>query len=174
MSPTKTYHILEPDTFMKIRGDLAYDLFDDINKSVFDDKLRDVEIVWSNRLRRVAGRWEKKKNDTPCKIVLSSVLLTDQSRLVDTLAHEMCHVAVYMVDNKASIAHNDNWLYWVRKVIREYENIDIKRQHCYNIDDNACYMCSNCNHMHRLTEDLNFKLCKCSCGGVLLCTNKKD
>lgn len=169
----KAVYTLAPDSFMKLRTDMAHKMFDDLNKNVFDDRLRDVDIVWSNRLRRTAGRWEMPKNDKSCRIVLSSAMLTDAARLINTLAHEMCHVAVYQLDKKASGAHNDNWLHWTRKVMKEYNNIDISALHSYPLDVSASYVCSNCSLTHRLTEDaIDVNRCRCTCGGVLLFVNK--
>jgi predicted SprT family Zn-dependent metalloprotease len=170
---SEAVYTMVSDSFMKSRADIAHEMFNDLNTNVFDARLRDVDIVWSDRLRRTAGRWEVPKNNKPCRIVLSTAMLTDETRLINTLAHEMCHVAVYQLDQKTSCAHNDNWLRWTRKVMKEYNDIDISALHSYPVDVSASYVCSNCSFVHRLTEEaIDVKRCRCTCGGALLFINK--
>ena len=93
-------------------------LFHLFNTTAFDTNLpADMEITWNPRLTKTAGlciqrriKLTKKSNSSICsqrnaepeeirasKIDLSTKVLDSSDRLRDTLIHEMCHAAAWIV-----------------------------------------------------------------------------
>jgi predicted SprT family Zn-dependent metalloprotease len=74
-------------------------------------------IEWSARLTQTAGRthYSVRKTDDEdvyeAKIELASKVLDDEHKLRNTLAHEMCHVAVWILE-KDGTPHGDAFKRW--------------------------------------------------------------
>lgn len=103
------------------------------NDRVFDNKLKDVPVSWSKNLTKTAGYCRNRKmfvilvlcyttlilNLWYCfrgcvrkaEIQLSEKVLTSADRVRDTLVHELCHAAVWIVDGERS-HHGKVWKYW--------------------------------------------------------------
>ncbi|XP_067009842.1 DNA-dependent metalloprotease SPRTN [Anabrus simplex] len=77
-----------------------HDLFNEYSVLYFEDKLKDVKLVWSERMISCAGATEAKRNGA-IKVTLSSPILRLRPRkdLVETLLHEMIHAYLFVIDD---------------------------------------------------------------------------
>ncbi|KAG8200803.1 hypothetical protein JTE90_006384 [Oedothorax gibbosus] len=135
--------------FIKNRNAYGYRLFHYFNRKVFNNRLpSDTPVVWSDLLRRTAGKAHcKRVNDNySCKIELSSKVLTTFDRLRDTLLHEMCHAAVWIV-NHSRCCHGPLWQTWAKRCKIIFPKIDLPtRCHNYEIAYKYMYNCSKCHY----------------------------
>ena len=93
-------------SFKKLRNELTLKMFNIFNEEVFHNQLpRDFSLTWNNRLTRTAGycrhftRREEGLTSYESKIELSVKVVDTPARLRDTLVHEMCHAATWIIDN---------------------------------------------------------------------------
>ena len=97
-------------TYSKHKNDLVNILFHFFNNEAFESKLpTDMIVEWNARLTKTAGMCVQRKiNITKrqeefteevraSKIELSSKVLDSADRLRDTLVHEMCHAAAWII-----------------------------------------------------------------------------
>jgi len=73
-------------------------------------------LIWNKRLLRTAGFCAYKKNranpeDRTARIELSTKVCDSGERVRDTLIHEMCHAAVWLL-NGVNGGHGPYWKYW--------------------------------------------------------------
>lgn len=122
--------------FKQHRDELATRLFTLYNEKVFDNALpNDTKIEWNVKLRKTAGlcycskithrsgRVVRKVSGSfrfltvqpvwnfQARITLSTKVLDIPCRLRDTLIHEMCHAAAWIV-NQVSDGHGPYWKSW--------------------------------------------------------------
>jgi len=130
--------------FLQIREELAIDLVRAIDGQVMGGKLSastsatgGVKLEWSSRLRTAAGRahWNRVKSrplgETPeqhnLKIELSTKIITSEGfiptpclhnltieKLRNTLAHELCHCALWVIDKDPQSHHGKQFKQWSR------------------------------------------------------------
>ncbi|KAK3949675.1 SprT-like family-domain-containing protein [Pseudoneurospora amorphoporcata] len=98
-----------------------------------------IKLVWSKTLNTTAGRanWKKESITTrPSKqeankegkkevkhhasIELATKVLSTPERLFNTLAHEFCHLAVFMIDGVTTRPHGAEFKAWARRVNDEF------------------------------------------------------
>jgi predicted SprT family Zn-dependent metalloprotease len=75
-------------------------------------------------------------------IELSTKVLDRPARLRATLAHEMCHVAAWLVDGVARPPHGAAFRRWANRVTR-HARIDVTTCHRYAIAYRHRYQCTN-------------------------------
>lgn len=92
--------------FRKYRDELTARLFVLFNEKVFNNNLpRDFSITWNSRLTRTAGycrhftKRDKGMTSFESRIELSVKVVDTACRLRDTLVHELCHAATWVIDN---------------------------------------------------------------------------
>lgn len=92
-----------------VMQDLALATYGKVNAAAFGSRLStQPHIVWNNRLRSTAGRVQidvAAGAASDVLIELSPKLITSEPRLVNTLAHEMCHVAAWVLEGIATPRH---------------------------------------------------------------------
>ncbi|KAH9034187.1 SprT-like family-domain-containing protein [Lactarius pseudohatsudake] len=119
------------------RAAYAQSLFDDLNLSVFDGGLpATTTLVWSNRLLTTAGRarWRRSKEGMhTTSIELATKVLDSNERIRNTLSHEMCHLACWVINQDPKEGHGKVWKSWAAKVMRKRADIDISTRHNYEI-----------------------------------------
>ena len=93
-------------SFKKHRDELTYRLFKLFNEKVFNNYFQpDFSITWNARLTRTAGycrHFTKRENGLTIfesRIELSVKVVDTPCRLRDTLIHELCHAATWVIDN---------------------------------------------------------------------------
>jgi hypothetical protein len=131
----------------KIKHQLADNLVQELNENVFLGRLPEIPLEWSSRLLTTAGRAHRRRlqpGETlpQVRIELAEKILDDEGeqmyrpvscrvyradalrcflfvdRLNRTLAHELCHVATWIISGDLENPHGANFKAWGSKVNR--------------------------------------------------------
>ncbi|KYN34813.1 Acidic repeat-containing protein [Trachymyrmex septentrionalis] len=166
------------------KEELCKKLYQLYNEKVFDNKLpQDMSIEWNVRMRGTAGYCYNKKSMKgisgtiikSSRIVLATKILDTPDRLRDTLIHEMCHAACWIIDN-VSDGHGVFWTRWANKAIKTFPELPpIRRCHNYEIKTKYTYKCTNCGYSigrHSKSLDIEKKRCGYCYGKFELLINK--
>ena len=138
------------------KAELADFLFKLFNEQVFDNCLpHQMPLVWSKTLNKTAGRCICKRIrqagrvDRECSIELASKVLTSADRLRDTLIHEMCHAAVWLI-NEINGGHGQLFKSYGQMATRKYPELPlITRCHNYVIETKFAYICQSCSYQYK-------------------------
>ncbi|KAI2634573.1 hypothetical protein GGS21DRAFT_518432 [Xylaria nigripes] len=167
-----------------------------------------LRIVWSNKLLTTAGRasW-KSKTKSPkgppsqqpssappssqpaaaksivehyARIDLATKVLSNEADLLNTVAHEFCHIAVFLLHGNVTFAHGVEFKTFGRRVMASTAlqtprdrgvEIHITTRHDYKIDYRFVWRCEDCGtevRRHSRSVDPKRHRCgKCQ-GGVLV------
>ncbi|XP_037072312.1 acidic repeat-containing protein-like [Pollicipes pollicipes] len=149
--------------------ELARHLLRLINAEVFEDKLApDLEIKFNKRMLRTAGFCYSKQ--TACggatvrtaRIELSEKVVDSAERLRDTLVHELCHAAAWVVSGDRG-GHGPVWRGWAGRVQRRFPELPpVSRCHSYEIRCKYTYRCTRCGYSfgrHSKSLDTQRKVC---------------
>ncbi|GJQ86446.1 hypothetical protein Trydic_g10353 [Trypoxylus dichotomus] len=170
-------------TFKTSKEELARKLFNLYNDKVFNNSIpNDTLLEWSDRMRGTAGFCYCKKItrrtgtvERKARIVLATKILDSADRLRDTLIHEMCHAATWIV-NEISDGHGSFWKAWAAKAMRTFPELPpIKRCHDYTINTKYTYKCSSCGYSigrHSKSLDIERKRCGYCYGKFEIFINK--
>lgn len=135
-----------------------------------------VKIIWSRTLRSTAGRanWKRtvnKASGSPIKgegskyegvpgvsvqhfasIELAEKIIDREDRLVNTLAHEFCHLTNFMISGVRDNPHGASFKEWAAKVTNHLRNsntgnpvwrqVQVTTKHSYAIDHKYLWICS--------------------------------
>ncbi|XP_012214515.1 germ cell nuclear acidic protein isoform X2 [Linepithema humile] len=165
------------------KEELCKELYKLYNEKVFDNKLpRDMPIEWNVRMRGTAGYCYNKKTTKSLsgvarssRIVLATKILDTPDRLRDTLIHEMCHAAAWLINN-VSDGHGAFWTAWVSKAMKAFPELPpIRRCHDYDIKTKFTYRCTSCGYSigrHSKSLDIEKKRCGYCYGKFELLINK--
>jgi len=163
--------------FKKERVNITQHLYKEFNNVIFKDKLPvNLEIVWSKSLYKTAGRTklskkynkDSKKYIKIAKIELSYKVLDDIDKLRNTLVHEMCHVAVFLIDEIKEKKHGPHFKHWGEIVEGHYSDIEVTTYHSYNINFKYRYQCQECGHIFgRHSNSIDVNKVRCACKGKL-------
>ncbi|KAL0269412.1 UNVERIFIED_CONTAM: hypothetical protein PYX00_007155 [Menopon gallinae] len=170
--------------FKTKKEELAKKLFKLYNTEVFGNGLpEDMNFSWNIKLRGTAGYCYNKKiiKSTGQIIRLSRVefstkIIDRADRLRDTLIHELCHAASWVIDGVLD-GHGSVWTKWAHKAMERFPELPaIKRCHNYEIASKYTYKCTGCGYsINRHSKSINIERKRCGyCFGVLqLFINKK-
>ncbi|KAL7422332.1 hypothetical protein Q5752_002978 [Cryptotrichosporon argae] len=136
------------------RARIANALFAELDEKVFERKLGKLgagaHIEWSKRLLTTAGTATRSRTRGPegevverVKITLSDKVCTDQEAILSTVAHEMCHLAAWMISNERSNPHGKVFKSWGRKVMRVRKDIEVTTRHNYEIEYKYQWKCTD-------------------------------
>jgi predicted SprT family Zn-dependent metalloprotease len=136
-----------------------------------------VKILWNKRLTATAGLARFKGGALPSAIIeLSDKLLDGQERLLNTVAHEFCHVANILISGNLR-SHGSGFHAWGRACEAAFSDVGIKvtRTHNYSPKFEFIWTCTN----QECGEEIGYhgkrldpKTDRCGhCDGVLLQTN---
>ncbi|KYM89459.1 Acidic repeat-containing protein [Atta colombica] len=166
------------------KEELCKKLYQLYNEKVFDNKLpQDMSIEWNVRMRGTAGYCYNQKSVKgisgtiikSSRIVLATKILDTPDRLRDTLIHEMCHAACWIIDN-VSDGHGVFWTRWANKAIKTFPELPpIRRCHNYEIKTKYTYKCTSCGYSvgrHSKSLDIEKKRCGYCYGKFELLINK--
>nr|CAD7423274.1 unnamed protein product [Timema monikensis] len=171
--------------FAKVKEELCSKLFKLYNEQVFDNQLpHDMSVTWNVRMKKTAGYCYNRRivNSSGVKlrssrIVLSTKVIGTPDRLRDTLIHEMCHAAAWVVDDVRD-GHGPLWKKWAKRAIAQFPELPaIRRCHDYNIYTKFTYRCVNCAYSlgrHSKSLNLNTKRCGHCYGKFELLVNTKS
>ncbi|KAF9654294.1 hypothetical protein BDM02DRAFT_3106603, partial [Thelephora ganbajun] len=140
--------------------------FDDVNKIVFKNGLpSDTKLVWNARLLTTAGRarWHKNRHgEESSQIELATKILTCEERVRNTLSHEMCHLASWVIDKQPNEGHGQIFKKWGSRVMKAYPDIEITTRHTYEISYKYEWKCANCSKIYgRHSKSINPDECLC-------------
>ncbi|RKP36562.1 SprT-like family-domain-containing protein, partial [Dimargaris cristalligena] len=143
-------------------------LFHEFNRRVFNNRLPENMLVeWSVSLNKTAGRaytgWKVKNEERKCRVELATKVINRVERLQETLLHELCHCAVWIIDGKEE-GHGPMFKKWAQRAMQAYPNIPITTRHSYDIDYKYKYTCSNTScatvyGRHSKSIDMTKKVC---------------
>ena len=132
---------------------LVHEIYKFYNSQVFKNKLpENLSIKWSNRLNKTAGycylgsRMTGRdpvtglaKFERTARIELASKVIDDRFKLRDTLLHELCHAASYLIDGVKD-GHGKFFKKWGRHCNELLPDIPVvSRCHSYQINYKFVY-----------------------------------
>ncbi|XP_063228256.1 uncharacterized protein LOC134534116 [Bacillus rossius redtenbacheri] len=171
--------------FSKLKEELGIKLFQLFNEKVFDNKLpHDMPLEWNVRMKQTAGYCYSKRTLSSTgekirtsRIVLSTKVIATPDRLRDTLIHEMCHAAAWILD-MAKDGHGPRWKAWAKRASAAFPELPpIRRCHDYNIHTKFTYRCVGCGYSfgrHSKSLNLTVKRCGYCFGEFELLLNTKN
>jgi len=144
----------------------AQQLFDELNRDVFKGGLpKDTKLWWNNRLLTTAGRakWHRSRDGVQTsEIELADKILDCDERIRNTLSHEMCHLASWIIDGVPSEAHGKLWKAWAAKVQRKRPDIEVSTRHDYEISHPYQWKCEQCAKIYgRFSKSIEPDHCVC-------------
>lgn len=182
------------------KTDLAHEFLRTLDDGITDGAVHrmaastgGVKIIWSKTLRTTAGRaryrHERRRNsgnnnsngDTTnlhhASIELAEKIIDSEERLYNTLAHEFCHLANFMVSRVTSPPHGESFQAWGRKCerfVREHPDyarfdVHVTTTHKYQIDWKYVWACVDCGQTYgRQSNSIDPARVRCSiCMGML-------
>ncbi|XP_074653239.1 uncharacterized protein LOC141907482 [Tubulanus polymorphus] len=171
--------------FVKHRDELTTELMDLFCETIFKNQfpVDTVSVEWNVRLTKSAGLCYPRYQDRIKRlgrialISLSIKVCDTPDRTRDTLIHELCHAAVWIV-NGVKDGHGRVWKSWAARANHIFPELPIiERCHDYKIATKYTYRCLKCGYkINRHSKSLNVKESICGiCGGEFECLlNKKD
>ncbi|KAJ3299594.1 3-phosphoinositide dependent protein kinase-1 [Borealophlyctis nickersoniae] len=125
-------------------------LFKEFNRKVFDSRLpEDMEISWSVKLNKTAGRTYTSRQiidgewSYSARIELSTKVVDNEDKLRNTLIHEMCHAAAWLINKVNKPPHGDAFKYWGHRATQSFWDIEVTTCHSYEINYKFTYVCTN-------------------------------
>ncbi|KAI8983365.1 SprT-like family-domain-containing protein [Trametes punicea] len=126
--------------------------FKEVNEGVFDGGLPPgTELVWSNRLLSTAGRahWKRdREGRNLTSIELAEKILDCEERIRNTLSHEMCHLASWLISGAPDEQHGSIFKGWAQKVMRKRQDVEITTKHNYEINHKYRWKCEDCSKVY--------------------------
>ncbi|XP_072294263.1 germ cell nuclear acidic protein [Eucyclogobius newberryi] len=164
--------------FKQNKEELTSRLFTLYNASVFDEKLpTSMSVTWNKKMRKTAGfcitGQERGGGNRYARIELSEKVCDSADRLRDTLIHEMCHAATWLI-NGVRDGHGNFWKLYARKSTLVHPELPmVTRCHSYDIKYKFQYQCVRCqNTIGRHSKSLDTEKFACAlCRGKLVLLN---
>ncbi|KAI0382596.1 SprT-like family-domain-containing protein, partial [Hypomontagnella monticulosa] len=184
--------------FDATKEQLAQDFLCELDTRITDGQLArltkdtgGLHIAWSNTLNTTAGRahWKCKTQSTrvqrpdgstgevttqqhTASIELASKVLGNESDLLNTVAHEFCHLAVFMLNGKPKAAHGSEFKAWGARCGRVFgdRGIEVTTRHDYDIEFKYIWCCEGCkSEVKRHSRSVDTARQRCGrCRGVLV------
>lgn len=148
-----------------------------------------VKITWSKTLQKTAGRaqWKGERfrdregrvnTKHHASIELAERIIDDEYRLINTLAHEYCHLANYMISNVRDQPHGASFKQWglrCKEALKDHPvyggRINVTTKHTYKIDYKYVWSCVGCSQTYgRHSKSIDPNRSRCgnpSCNGRL-------
>ncbi|XP_054890664.1 germ cell nuclear acidic protein [Poeciliopsis prolifica] len=167
--------------FKKNKEELTNKLYQLYNTSVFDNKLpTNMSVTWNKKMRKTAGYCitgqEKGGGNRYARIELSVKVCDSADRLRDTLIHEMCHAATWLI-NGVRDGHGNLWRLYARKSTLMHPELPmVTRCHTYDITYKFQYQCKRCQNTigrHSKSLDTQKFVCALCTGQLVLLTPSK-
>ncbi|TKS72504.1 Acidic repeat-containing protein [Collichthys lucidus] len=167
--------------FKQNKEELTSKLYRLYNTSVFDSKLpADMSVKWNKKMRKTAGYCitgqERGGGNRYARIELSEKVCDSADRLRDTLIHEMCHAATWLI-NGVRDGHGNFWKLYARKSTLAHPELPmVTRCHSYDIKYKFQYQCTRCQNTigrHSKSLDTQRFVCALCTGQLVLLTPSK-
>ncbi|KAE8166140.1 SprT-like family-domain-containing protein [Aspergillus tamarii] len=155
-----------------------------------------VQIIWSKALQTTAGRanWKREKlrtegtlgtePQTPggslskhhASIELAERIIDDEDRLLNTLAHEYCHLANFIISNVHNNPHGASFKQWglkCKEALKDHPvyggRFEVTTKHSYKIDYKYVWSCVDCGQTYgRHSKSIDTTKSRCGkCKGLL-------
>ncbi|KAF9456798.1 SprT-like family-domain-containing protein [Collybia nuda] len=144
----------------------AQKLFTELNYVVFKNALpKETKLNWNKRLLTTAGRakWHRSRDGTQItEIELAEKILDCEERIRNTLSHEMCHLASWLIDDNPKEVHGRLWKAWANRVMRKRPEIEITTRHNYEISYPFEWKCEKCAKIYgRFSNSIRTEECVC-------------
>ncbi|KAI0762579.1 SprT-like family-domain-containing protein [Fomes fomentarius] len=127
-------------------------VFKDLNNAVFGGGIpAETKLEWNKRLLTTAGRahWHKSREGVhTTSIQLAEKILDCDERIRNTLSHEMCHLACWIIDDDPNENHGSLFKNWAKKVMRRRPEVEVTTRHSYEIKCKYEWKCSNCGKIY--------------------------
>lgn len=168
-------------SFKQNKDELTSKLYQLYNTSVFDSQLPvDMSVTWNNKMRKTAGYCisgqERGTGKRYARIELSVKVCDSADRLRDTLIHEMCHAATWLINNVRD-GHGPFWRLYARKAMLAHPELPmVSRCHSYDINYKFQYQCNRCKNTigrHSKSLDTTKFVCALCTGQLVLLTPSK-
>ncbi|KAF1762418.1 hypothetical protein GCK72_010680 [Caenorhabditis remanei] len=126
----------------KNREALLTKLVEILVRRVFSEIPSDMlKVTWNARLRKSAGQCRNHRHGNST-VEMSPVVCTTAERVRDTLIHEMCHAAVWVVDRLHKEGHGPGWKRWGARCSSTFKSLPfVERCHSYEIEAKFFYVC---------------------------------
>ncbi|XP_010185070.1 PREDICTED: acidic repeat-containing protein [Mesitornis unicolor] len=161
--------------FKKNKEELAQKLYWLYNTTIFEQKLPEkMVIIWNKKMRKTAGYCVTGQTEGPeakryARIELSEKVCDSAERLRDTLIHEACHAATWLI-NGVRDGHGRFWRFYAKKSAVIHPELPVvTRCHSYEINYKFIYECVLCKAtVGRHSKSLDTERFVCAfCGGQL-------
>ncbi|XP_058279226.1 germ cell nuclear acidic protein isoform X2 [Hirundo rustica] len=136
--------------FKKNKEELAQKLYRLFNSTIFEQKLpENMEITWNKKMRKTAGYCVTGQRGGPegkryARIELSEKVCDSADRLRDTLIHEVCHAATWLISGVRD-GHGRFWRFYANKSAVIHPELPVvTRCHSYEINYKYTYECVRC------------------------------
>ncbi|KAI8819436.1 SprT-like family-domain-containing protein, partial [Fimicolochytrium jonesii] len=158
------------------RAALTTALYQEFNKTVFGAQLPpDMSVTWSKRLTKTAGRCFQEKRLVggatvySARVELSVKVVDDLAKLRNTLMHELCHAAQWLLNHTSRPPHGPEFRHWGRRAEEAYPDIVCQTCHSYDIAYRFHWRCVRCGVRYgRHSRSINTETQACGgCGGRL-------
>ncbi|XP_036423811.1 acidic repeat-containing protein [Colossoma macropomum] len=169
-------------SFKQNKEELTKKLYQLYNTSVFESKLpTDMSVTWNTKMRKTAGYCvtgqERVTGKRYARIELSVKVCDSADRLRDTLVHEMCHAATWLINNVRD-GHGPFWKIYARKATLAHPELPmVTRCHSYDINYKYQYQCNRCKNTigrHSKSLDTQKYVCALCTGQLVLLTPSKS
>jgi predicted SprT family Zn-dependent metalloprotease len=163
-----------------VKNELLQKCYNEINRVSFDNQLpADLKLVWSGRLSSTGGYCKNitRASTRSSEIHVSTKVCDSPERMRDTLAHEMCHAAAFLINGLLD-GHGSVWKSWANRVNFTFKKIPkITVTHSYEIKKKFIFKCQTCKfEIHRFSKsiDVNKELCGLCHGRFEIILNNKN
>uniref|UniRef100_A0A8C8AKM0 SprT-like domain-containing protein n=1 Tax=Otus sunia TaxID=257818 RepID=A0A8C8AKM0_9STRI len=166
--------------FKKNKEELAQKLYCLYNSTIFEQKLPEkMVIIWNKKMRKTAGYCVTGQTEGPeakryARIELSEKVCDSADRLRDTLVHEACHAATWLI-NGVRDGHGRFWRFYANKAAMIHPELPVvTRCHTYEINYKFIYECVVCSAtIGRHSKSLDTERFVCAfCGGQLVLSQR--
>ncbi|KAI1786310.1 SprT-like family-domain-containing protein [Ganoderma leucocontextum] len=142
------------------RRTYAQAFFDELNKLIFGGGIpASTELQWNKRLLTTAGRahWHRTREGVHLtSIQLAEKILDCDERIRNTLSHEMCHLACWIIDEAPTENHGALFKHWANKIMRKRPEIEVTTRHNYDIKCKYEWKCATCAKVYgRHSKSIN-------------------
>ena len=178
--------------FAKKREGLALALYTEFNKQAFGGKLPQgymaaqgkrgagsaetvlgmLGLSWSKTLNTTAGTTQlvRRGGVYSASIQLSTKVVDTMEKLRNTLCHEMCHAAAWLISHVSKPPHGDVFYSWATIAMQAYPDLAIATCHTYDINFKHQYQCQTCRKVYgRHSKSIKIQFQRCGvCKGPLV------
>lgn len=148
------------------REKYAAQLFEELNSTIFNNGLPlETKLNWNKRLLTTAGRakWHRSRDGVQTtEIELAAKILDCDERIRNTLSHEMCHLACWIINGNPKEGHGQAFKAWANKVMIKRPEIEITTRHNYEISYPFEWKCEKCSKIYgRYSKSIRPDECVC-------------